>query len=365
MTKRKISILCFALMMILWCLAGTFTFVSAEETTGSMTLWCVKDEDVVANMHWQLYRVGHREADDYVFEGDFAGCRTTLGDQTKSMLEWDAETVASVAESLKRLTIADDIEKREEGFTNASGAVTFTGLEDGLYLIWGDILQVGDTIYVPSAIFFEMNGQNANVLNAYPKIVLRTLSDTMIVYSARKVWENDDDQLWNRAVSITVERYRDNEYYDEFVLSEDNNWTYEWEDAEAHTWFVYEKDIPENYTVSYKENQTQYLIINTFEDDSQISSTTTATTETSTTTTTETTVTTTTEDSSTTSTSQSQSQTTTSKTTTTQTVETTTTVTTDKIPQTGQLWWPVPGLAAGGLVMLGLGVVLCKKDDEE
>ena len=51
--------------------------------------------------------------------------------------------------------------------------------------------------------------------------------------------------------------------------------------------------------------------------------------------------------------------------TTTRTTVTTTTVTQEKAPQTGQLWWPVPILAVGGVVLLGFGVHLTKKDDNE
>lgn len=80
-TSKIWAILC-AFALVLWFAAGTLLVkpAFAEETDGSLTLWCVKDEDIVVNMHWQLYRVGHREANDYVFEGDFENYRTTLGD---------------------------------------------------------------------------------------------------------------------------------------------------------------------------------------------------------------------------------------------------------------------------------------------
>lgn len=51
--------------------------------------------------------MGHRVADDYVFEGEFAGYRATLGDRTKPMLEWDAETVADAGDTLKKRSIVD------------------------------------------------------------------------------------------------------------------------------------------------------------------------------------------------------------------------------------------------------------------
>ena len=62
---HRISALFLAAALVLCCMAGILP-ASAEETTGSMTLRCVKDEDVVVNMHWQLYRVGHR-ADSHTF----------------------------------------------------------------------------------------------------------------------------------------------------------------------------------------------------------------------------------------------------------------------------------------------------------
>ena len=366
-TSKISAILC-AFALVLWFTAGTLLVkpAFAEETDGSLTLWCVKDEDIVVNMHWQLYRVGHREADDYVFEGDFENYRTTLGDQTKPMLEWDAETVAEVAEALRRKTIVNKIDKRDEGYTNSAGAVTFSGLEDGLYLVWGDILNVGDTTYIPSAIFFEMRGEDAAVLNAYPKIVLRTLNASGSRYQAKKVWLNDEEQPWNRATSITVELYRDNAYYDEVELSEDYDWTYEWDDTDEHIWFVYEKDIPAGYTVSYKDNTYQYLIINTYEGDTNESSTTdTQTTTTTTETTTVDTQTTASSDKTTTSSQPSTTTATTTVKTTTTPPPSTTTVTTEKAPQTGQLWWPVPALAAGGLLCFGIGMTIRKKNDEE
>ncbi|MBQ8926846.1 MAG: Cna B-type domain-containing protein [Oscillospiraceae bacterium] len=37
---------------------------------------------------------------------------------------------------------------------------------------------------------------------------------------------------------------------------------------------------------------------------------------------------------------------------------------TEKLPQTGQLWWPVPVLAAGGLIFLGAGLCIGRKGKE-
>lgn len=396
MIKRKAGALFCAVAMLLCFMAGAFMYANAadETATGTLTLWCVKDDDIVANMKWHLYRVGHREDNDYVFEGDFAGYRATLGDKSKSMLEWDTETVANAGETLKRKAVSAKIKPRDEGVTNSRGSVSFSGLEDGLYLVWGDVLIVGDTTYIPSAIFFEMTGEDTAVLNAYPKIVLRTQSSTVVNYSARKVWENDTDQPWNRSTTIVVERYLNNVYYDDITLKEENDWLYEWVGTYGQAWMVVEKEIPENYSVSYKDNGVQYLITNTYERTTDIDHGTVTRTTTSTTVTAgQTSITTTsagqtterqTTDVQTTEGQATSVQTTTASTTGTNgrtsttsggtavtTVPTTTgkknvtTAAAGKVPQTGQLWWPLPPMVIGGVLLLGAGMCLRKKEDEE
>ncbi len=362
--RRAGTVLC-ALAAILWCMAGLLSIASADEAEGSLTLWCVKDDDIVVGMHWQLYRVGHREANDYVFEGAFADCRATLGDRTKPMLEWDSDTVAAAGETLKLRTITDKIPSRDSGKTDSAGSLTFGGLEDGLYLVWGDVLDLGEVTYFPGAIFFEMNGEDAAVLNAYPKIVLARLSGRTYNYSVRKVWLNDENQPQDRSVFITADIYMDNEFYQEVTLNEENNWTFEWNGTDDHIWFAVEKVIPANYTVAYRSNFTQYLIVNTYEDDSADESTETVTATSTTEQTNDKFSDTQTDD---------QTETTASGTgdtgadttgttsaTTPPPPESSVTSTTDGIPQTGQLWWPVPVLAAGGLLLLGVGLLLRKE----
>ncbi len=345
LSKRITALFCVmaALLCISAVMLSRVCTASAADGQGKLAVWCVRDDDIVSEMHWQIYRVGYRTDRDYVFEGDFKDYRPTLGDRTKPMLEWDAETVADAGETLKRIIIADKVPSIAEGVTDSKGCVTFSGLADGLYLVCGDILRKENTIYIPSAIFLEMNGDDAAVLNAYPKIVLRTMSSETVSYSVRKVWQNDEDQPQKRSTAITVERYCDNELYDEFVLSDENDWTYKWTDSEGHQWFVHEKAVPEDYTVVYKDNTTQFLIINTYEGDKQTVTTTTTVTTAGGTVSTET----------------SRTQTTVSST------AKTVTTTGGKIPQTGQLWWPVLPLACGGVLMTGLGLRLRRKDSDE
>jgi hypothetical protein len=376
----------------------------AAERTGTLALWCVKDDEIITGMHWQIYRVGHREENDYVFEGAFSGYRPTLGDQTKPMLEWNADTVAGAAETLRSDTIIDKIPVRGEGFTDEKGNVNFSGLEDGLYLVIGDILKQGTKTYVPSAVFFEMNGQKEASLNSYPKIILETLDKQTAEYSVRKVWMNNKNQPPDESSYIICELYRDGELQETVRLDAGNDWLYQWSDQTGHEWLVREKEIPKNYSVVYKSNHTQYLIVNTYErprDDSSVTDD--NTTPASTTTTGDQA-----HDRQTTTTAASQitgTQTTAyTGRNTTQPGERSTTVqhssvrppsvteppktyTTavvsppsggssgntpsggntpaevPKLPQTGQLWYPVPILACGGLALIAAGVWISKRDE--
>lgn len=37
----------------------------------------------------------------------------------------------------------------------------------------------------------------------------------------------------------------------------------------------------------------------------------------------------------------------------------------EKLPQTGQLWWTLPFLAAGGLLCIGIGMIKQKRENDE
>ena len=373
MTKifdRFIAAVC-AAAVVIFCMAGVMFSAFAEDNTGTLTLWCYKDDDIVSGMHWKIYRIGHRTADDYVFEGDFAGYRATLGDKSKPMLDWSTETVAAAGEALKRKAIADGIPFSSEGDTDAQGSLSFSGLEKGLYLVCGDVLEKDDVTYIPSALFFEMTGEDAAVLNAYPKIILRKKTSGGSHYSVRKVWQNEEDQAWNENTSVTVEIYRDNVKFDETVLNSGNNWTYSWDDREDHDWFVYERYIPDSYTVAYLNNQTQFLIVNTFDDElgPPVITTTSTTVSGVTTTTTTADIDADNDNAKRTTTASADGKGSGKGNTTTvsgsKKPPAVTTQGDKKLPQTGQLWWPVIPLVCGGVLLLGAGIMLGKKEDDE
>ncbi len=313
--------------------SGVFMHSHAADAEGSMTLICQKDDFKLEGLEWDLYHVGSRDGDRFVLEGDFSEYPVIIDDFSESAMNASAKT-------LENFAILDKISPIANGFTDSDGVLVFDGLEEGLYLLSGHILHVDDTIYVPSTMLFEINRTDASLdWNAYPKFVYRTMSSNEVQYTVKKVWLNEDGEPYDTTTSITVELYRDRELYDSVVLNAENNWTYQWLGLDQYEWRVREVEIPEGFTVAYESNETQYLIVNTFHG----ITTTDIVTTTSTTSTTETT------------------------TTSTDTTLITTATSGEKLPQTGQLWWPVIVLGLLGLILVAIGcrMMTVRNDEQE
>ena len=323
MSVKKIK-----LLSIIFCIAMAISTVIAvipgtasAKTDKTLTLICRKDDVTLSGMQWRLYKVGERQNNEFVLTGEFADYQVDLNDMS-------ADNISSAAKTLEAYAAADQIPTIAAGKTDENGELRFDDLETGLYLAAGKVLQVGNVYYVPSALLIDVDEEGGSLdYNAYPKFYYAVIDSNLKSYAVKKVWIGDEGNTQERPVSVTVDIYKDDILEDTVVLDESNDWQYGWIDPEASSkWYVVERNIPENYRVSIENNMTQYLIKNSYV-------TTTVTT---------------------TATESNYSEKTSS---TTKAAET-------KLPQTGQLWWPVPLLGAGGLLSIGIGLRLGKKDDE-
>lgn len=116
-------------------------------------------------------------------------------------------------------------------------------------------------------------------------------------------------------------------------LSEDNNWQYTWNDLSSkYQWEAIEKKKTKGYIVSVSKEESSIVIKNIYWGDDFYEETTEKkpTTEKK-------------------HKKESSKETTTEK----------------KLPQTGQLWWPLPFLVAGGVLCIRIGMIKQKRENDE
>ncbi len=341
---------------------------SAAAADGTLTLICKEQDTVLPDMPWKLYRVGDYHANgELVLDDDFADYPVSGKLDTTAAVQDAADTLANLA-------AVDAIPPLATGKTDANGTVSFAPLETGVYLITGKPVVVGEKRYIPAPALLHLTTEDGSTTfnwNAYPKFTVRPFqTSSSVMYTLSKVWLHDENQMSDRPADLLVQLYCNDQMMKEITLNAENNWSYSWEASELEEWHVKEVFVPDNYLVVYKQNETQFLIVNSHNDTGSQTLTSTTTDTTTTTTTTETITTSSDTGTETTSTSTEITTTTSSTTLTSHTTSSTTsgttsttTTTTTKLPATGQLWWPVPCMAVGGLVLMGVGWRMDKKED--
>lgn len=361
----RLRAILFAVGVSLWLTAGAVMVVSADSIKGSLTLICKTDNEILTGLHWDIYRVGSRDGEGFVLDGEF-------GDYPVDLSDLSVEGMNTAAKTLENYAVLDKIPSLKNGETDEDGLLTFENLRPGLYLVSGEILVIGDTTYVPSTLLFEIDSSGEQFdLQAYPKIIYKTLSSEMSRYTVKKFWMNENNQPADALTDITVEIYCDRDLYDTVTLNSENDWSYSWTDSSYHEWRVKEVEVPDGCTVKYDSNEFQYAIVNTFSETENPSTEPTEPTADTTLDMDTTGFTDTTEDIDTTEITQSTETTeitiTTDVTDTTDSTIPVTSVTTneDKIPQTGQLWWPVPVLGLLGLVFTAAGLRVSAEEKRE
>lgn len=338
--------------------------VSAANGDVSLTLLCkTANGQALQGMHWEIYAVGGRGQDDQLeLRGDFADFPVSLADTSATGLSIAAQT-------LENLAILNHLIPLDAQTANEYGTLCFEGLETGLYLVTGETLRLDDTYYIPTAFLAEIPADGSVVdFSAHPKYLSVDANRESWDYTVKKIWSNTDAQPEDHSDSVAVQIYRNGELVNTVDLSDENDWSYAWSADEFYDWRVLEIRVSEKYYVVYRSNETQYVIVNTYNSDYHNAFTQTTRELSHTTTTTETT-------------GSAMTQTGNGMVTTawlsgensdtmTQPISTGVSTTAaavngdaiEKLPQTGQLWWPVPILGAAGLLLMAIGLRLRTKE---
>ena len=150
--------------------------------------------------------------------------------------------------------------------TGEDGAARFTDLRQGLYLMISSYkgTQFEYASIVPSFLTLPQLSEDGASwiydasITGKPEVGPATTEETSV--TVRKVWEGESASgaSSSRPGSITVVLHdADGDPLDTQILSASNGWTFSWAGLEAGEYFVTESDIPSGYTVSLEEQVTE------------------------------------------------------------------------------------------------------------
>ncbi len=280
----------------------------------SLTVSFRHETEAIPNASFAVYRIAD-VSDDAVFTpaDDFKMYPVSF--ENLDTAGWNA-----LSNTLAGYVLRDKPAAAAKGRTDADGILTLSELKTGLYLVTGESCIVGSNVYIPQPFLICLPNLTTEDVWEYdvpaePKYDLRENPPQPSTVERRvlKVWDGDGDGA-ARPKEITVQLLRNGSVYEEVTLSRENSWRHVWEHLDASfEWSAVEKDVPKDYTVTVTREGVSFLITNTFAgavnppvdpDD-------------------------------------------------------------PKLPQTGQLWWPVPVLAFMGIVLFFAGFALKKRNEDK
>lgn len=147
-------------------------------------------------------------------------------------------------------------------------AVYFKDLDVGLYLVaqTGNIDGYFQT--TPFLVSIPVIAYDGSIwmynIDATPKTQMTPnpeLFDT--TFAVQKVWKNDGAAI---ADSLSIQLLEDGKVVDTVTLSAENGWKYKWAGlSNAHRYSVFETQVPDGYVVSYNTEGDLTTITNTYE----------------------------------------------------------------------------------------------------
>ena len=340
---KRIAALLTAAGLMLFTALSAFAAESIDTNRNiTLTISYTNNGTPIADAEFSIYLVA--EADtrgNLVTTENFSGYNVDITDDDNG--EWGI-----LATTLEGYVLRDQILPTDSQKTNQQGLASFPNegikLTPGLYLVLGTRHTQNEVVYetLPFMMFMPMQEQGEEKLNydvaVRPKFDSRSIyDDSAITCKVVKVW-NDKGNEAIRPKEAIVQLLRDGQIFDTVALNAENNWRYMWTDLDVnHQWRVVEKEL-EDYTVLVSREDIAFVITNTCVREVPTEPGTENNKPTNPDTTPDTTGST----------------------------EKTVNPDDSTLPQTGQLWWPVPILSAAGLLFIIIGLLFLRgKSNEE
>lgn len=204
------------------------------------------------------------------------------------------QDVQGAANALENRILMDGIEADASNSSDSSYKASFSGLESGIYLVVGKEVFQDGVFYMPQVSLVSLSGDLSVDLKY-------ETSDKPSRVHVLKVWKKDNKKSRTKSIEVCLLR-SDGIVVDKVVLNSDNQWSTTWENlSTSYTYRVMETSVPSGYKESCTREKDTIVLTNTgnFTDKVEKKD--------------------------------------------------------EVLPNSGQLWWPVPVLLFVGLVLFGLG----------
>ncbi len=315
----------------------------------------------MAGVKAHIYRIADVSKEgDFSLVAPFDSTGLSITDMTSISTH---EQWKTITDTLSIYVKNNNVQPYAEATSGTDGFANLGEVETGLYYGYSDPVEIEGTRYVyydvitpvPGPVMLDETGTsdwdgtwtNANYdVIAIPKRESTRVEEDPEEFVVYKQWV-DKGKSKDRPKSIKIKIYCDGELFDTVELSSKNNWQYKWKYEKGHNFSVEEIVDSFKYKVDISETETGFIIINTKLDEPP----------------TETPPTDTPTDTPHTETPPSDSST--------PTVndspgvlgairklagELPAVLGARRLPQTGQLWWPIPVLAIAGVLLILHGI---------
>ena len=266
-----------AIIMVLTLLPGLDVKAGDIDLSrkGSMTITHTSaEEKPLQGVKSRIYRVASVDAaGQYTVLDEF---KPVFSDSSFFNNGFKFDAWKSCVDGLKSYVKSQKIVPYKEGVSDKDGKTYYKDLELGAYLVISDSLTDSQYVHSFSDFVYPVplleRDEAAGVMvwrydvDVAPKkeSVERIIDEEFVVY---KRWE-DSGYESNRPTEITVKIYCDEVLYKTVQLNASNNWKFSWSYEPGHEWKVYESSAGTNYTPSLskskKETKYTFVFTNTY-----------------------------------------------------------------------------------------------------
>ncbi|RVU54443.1 Cna B-type domain-containing protein [Anaerosphaera multitolerans] len=210
---------------------------------------------VIENTEFKLYKVAKKNLDNKYKKID------VFKEYPVNIEDYENVDKRSLAMTLSSYIKRDSIEALRVEKTDGNLRVNFKNLEEGLYLIVGEDVIFKNYLYIPSAVFICLDENNKNTEITIDLKYKKTDIDEKTNLNVHKIWDDNDSE--SRPESIEVQLLKDGNVIDTVKLSKKNRWQMEWSNLSTKfNYEIVEKNVPKGYYVTVNRENTVVKVIN-------------------------------------------------------------------------------------------------------